>query len=116
MPRVHNLGTEGGREALRRGAVYVGRPGPFGNPFVLGRDGDRAQVIEKYRAWFDTQPALVARAKRELAGKDLVCFCAPKPCHGDVLLSVANDPTPMIDDQPAAPAAPRGARMAGGLR
>lgn len=100
MPRVHNLGTEGGRDAMRRGAVYVGRPGPFGNQFVLGRDGDRAQVIEKYRQWLVTQPALVARVQRELAGKDLVCFCAPKACHGDVLLEVAN--APAFDDGLAA--------------
>jgi len=48
-------------------------------------------VIERYRAWLLSQPDLVARARRELAGKDLVCWCAPLACHGDVLIEVANN-------------------------
>jgi Domain of unknown function (DUF4326) len=70
--------------------VYVGRPSPFGNPFVIGRDGDRAAVIGKYRAWLLAKPARVERVRRELAGKILGCWCAPLPCHGDVLADVKN--------------------------
>ena len=77
--------------------VYVGRPnprvaggGPWGNPFKLDRDGDRATVIARYRAWLLGQPALVARARAELRGKVLGCWCAPLPCHGDVLAEIAN--------------------------
>jgi Domain of unknown function (DUF4326) len=70
--------------------VYVGRPSPFGNPLVIGRDGDRGTVIRTYRAWLLAQPALVERARRELAGKVLGCWCAPSPCHGDVPADVAN--------------------------
>ena len=62
--------------------VYVGRPSPFGNPFVIGRDGDRGTVIGKYRAWLLAQPALGELVRRELAGKVLGCWCAPAPCHG----------------------------------
>src|SRR5437867_8640568 len=69
--------------------VSVGRPSPFGNPFVIGRDGDRGAVIHKYRAWLLAQAALVERVRRELAGKVLGCWCAPLPCHGDVLADVA---------------------------
>ena len=74
------------------GAVYVGRPTKWGNPFVLGRDGDRATVIARYRTWLLAQPDLVAAARRELAGKHLICWCAPCACHGDVLRDVANRP------------------------
>ncbi len=70
--------------------VYIGRPGPYGNPFTIGRDGTREQVIAKYRAWISDQPELQARARRELRGKTLGCWCAPLPCHGDVLLEIAN--------------------------
>lgn len=70
--------------------VYIGRGGPWGNPFVIGRDGDRATVIEKYRAWLSTQPEMIDRAKRELRGKVLGCWCAPSACHGDVLSEIAN--------------------------
>ena len=69
--------------------VYVGRPSPFGNPFVIGRDGDRTAVILRYRTWLLAQPALVERVRRELAGKVLGCWCAPLPCHGDVLADIA---------------------------
>lgn len=70
--------------------VYIGRPGPWGNPFAIGRDGDRAQVIDKYRRWLTDQPELVAKARSELRGKTLGCWCAPMACHGDVLTEVAN--------------------------
>ena len=69
--------------------VYVGRPSKWGNPFVIGRDGEREQVIEKYRQWLLGQPALLA-ALPELKGKTLACWCAPKACHGDVLAELAN--------------------------
>lgn len=72
-------------------SVYIGRPSPWGNPFVIGRDGDRAAVVAKYRGWLMARPEMVDRARRELRGKSLVCFCAPLACHGDVLLAVAND-------------------------
>lgn len=87
MPSVLNKYKHG----IPKGAVYVGRPSKWGNPFAIGKDGDRAAVIAKYREWLGSQPELVAQARVELAGKDLVCFCAPQPCHGDVLMSVAND-------------------------
>lgn len=75
---------------LVRGAVYIGRPSKWGNPFCIGTDGTRDQVIAKYRAWLVERPALIAAAKRELRGKDLLCFCAPLACHGDVLHELAN--------------------------
>ena len=74
------------------GAIYVGRPTRFGNPFELGRDGSRADVIDAYRRWLaePEQRELRERVRRELRGRDLVCWCAPEPCHADVLLALAN--------------------------
>ena len=69
--------------------VYIGRPSIWGNPFEIGRDGTREQVIEKYRAWVQEQPNLMARLP-ELRGKILGCWCAPAACHGDVLIELAN--------------------------
>jgi len=68
--------------------VYIGRPSKFGNPFVIGRDGSRKEVIEKYRAWVMNQPELVSAARAELKGKRLICWCAPLACHGDVLVEI----------------------------
>jgi hypothetical protein len=67
--------------------VYIGRPGKWGNPFEIGRDGTRAEVIEKYREWILTQPHLLAQLD-ELKGKVLGCWCSPLPCHGDILVEL----------------------------
>jgi hypothetical protein len=77
--------------------VYVGRgpewaPNEFGNEFIIGKDGTREEVIEKFRQRLLADPVRVARVKEVLKGKNLVCWCAPKPCHADVLLEIANQP------------------------
>jgi hypothetical protein len=70
--------------------VYVGRPSKWGNPFKIGVDGNRDEVIEKYRQMLIHTPNFAAEVRQKLRGKVLGCWCAPKPCHGDVLLEVAN--------------------------
>ena len=87
MCRILNAKQVGTRPAV--GRVYVGRPSKWGNPFMLGRDGMRDQVISKYRAWITCQPALLADL-HELRGKDLVCWCAPQRCHAEVLAELAD--------------------------
>lgn len=69
--------------------IYIGRPSKWGNPFRMGRDGGRSEVIEKYRVWIQTQPKLLA-ALPELRGKRLGCWCKPGACHGDVLAKLAD--------------------------
>lgn len=75
---------------MPEGAVYIGRPSVFGNPYHIPGDGTREQVIEMFREYLMSEPSLLALAKEHLAGKDLVCWCAPLACHGDVLLEVVN--------------------------
>lgn len=70
-------------------AVYIGRGSKWGNPFVIGKDGSREDVIAKFKAHISSSESLMSEAKNELAGKDLLCFCSPKACHGDVLLDIA---------------------------
>lgn len=71
--------------------VYVGRPTRYGNPFLVGRQGDASECVRAYRSWLRTMPVLTADAKRELRGKNLACWCAiGQPCHADVLLELAN--------------------------
>jgi hypothetical protein len=92
MPKVVNLSGRKPR-ALRPGEVYIGRRAVHGrlpeskwaNPFKMGRDGTREEVVVKYEAWLRAQPELIA-ALPELRGKDLACWCAPLACHGDVIL------------------------------
>lgn len=76
--------------------VFIGRGGKWGNPFPITRVTDRAAVIAKYKAWLPTQTHLM-ESLHELRGQRLGCFCAPLPCHGDVLAELANalnDPCP----------------------
>jgi len=87
MPKVLNRG--GFYKPIPVGAVLVARPSKWGNPFKIGLDDDRETVIKKYRAYVLGNPRLMA-CLHELKGKDLVCYCAPLPCHADVLLELAN--------------------------
>lgn len=87
FPRVCNKYHNTARE----GAVYIGRGSPYGNPFIIGVDGDRDEVCDKYEVMLESNLELTKLVKSQLKGKDLVCFCAPKRCHGDVLLKVANE-------------------------
>lgn len=77
------------RRDMTRSDIYVGRPSIWGNPFVIGADGDRQAVIAQYRLWIATQPELLARIP-ELRGKRLACWCAPLTCHADVLAELAD--------------------------
>lgn len=86
-PRVLNKK----KDSIPEGSVYIGRPSKWGNPFVIGRDGTRDEVVRKYELWLSRRPDLLMAAKKELNGKNLVCFCAPLACHGNVLLTVANE-------------------------
>ena len=61
----------------------------WGNPFKLGKDGTREEIMAKFRAWLPTQPELMRRLP-ELKGKVLGCWCAPEACHGDILSEFAN--------------------------
>lgn len=75
------------------GDIYIGRPSPWGNPFRIGRNGTREHAITAFRFWalYSQEPrARWIRAHvHELKGKNLICFCAPLPCHGDILAHIA---------------------------
>ena len=68
-------------------SVYIGRGSNFGNPFVIGKDGDRDEVIEKYRAFFASRlnSPEFRQALEKLRGKALGCYCVPKACHGGII-------------------------------
>ena len=82
-PRVVKIGDEGYDE-------YIGRGSRWGNPFVIGVHGNRAEVISQYDKWIRTQPGLIA-ALPELKGKILGCYCSPLRCHGEILISLMKE-------------------------
>ena len=78
------------RNAVPAGAVYVGRPTKFGNPFFMANESKRDEVCDKFETFILASPELIAAVKAELRGKNLVCWCSPARCHADTLLRIAN--------------------------
>jgi len=74
--------------------VYIGRGGPFGNPYQIGKDGTRAEVIARFEVYarerIDLDPEWKLKVKA-LKGKILGCWCSPNACHGDVLVKLAEE-------------------------
>jgi hypothetical protein len=72
--------------------IYIGRPSKWGNPFVVGEHAARGECIALYEEWLRENAALIA-ALDELRGLVLGCWCAPRACHGDLLVRLANAST-----------------------
>lgn len=81
--------------------IYIGRPSLWGNPWILKNpqnDKERDEVCDKFEDWlkgeyngpFDSQREFIIKNIHILKGKVLGCWCAPKRCHGEVLLKIAN--------------------------
>jgi len=77
------------------GFMFVGRPSAVGNPFVIGRDGSRSDVIGRFEQWFDSDTGLQGEFLRAARyawkpgfGIMLLCYChANEACHADVLVT-----------------------------
>lgn len=79
---------------------YVGRPSPLGNPFYMADETMRDEVCDKYQSWFDRKvkdndPLVLAELRRLYKlGREgpvkLICFCAPRRCHGDTIAVFLN--------------------------
>lgn len=81
----------------RAGVVFVDKrrfpeqSSPFANPFKIGKDGTRDEVIAKYKEYMINKLNGDSELVKELIalrGKNLGCWCAPEPCHGNVLLEL----------------------------
>jgi len=71
--------------------VYIGRGSIWGNPYAIGFDGDRDDVIRKYK--YDFENGYLKFNKEDtlkLKGKILGCHCKPAACHGDVIVEYLN--------------------------
>lgn len=109
MPQVYNI-----KEFLRlpAEALYVGRPTKWGNPFRIGQDYQgriltRKDAVEAFEDWllYSDEGQKLLEDIGELTGHDLVCWCAPFPCHADILMREANKPEvkPCALPEPAKP-------------
>lgn len=73
------------RDGVPPGAIYIGRGSPWGNPFVMGRDGTREDVIRKFETYARERLGREPDWLAPLRGHDICCFCNPLMCHGDVI-------------------------------
>jgi len=99
MPKVYNKR----HNDAPSDSVYVGRPSIYGNPFHIGKDGTRDEVIEKFESHLNYSlrtPGFRERLVSDLKGKDLICWCTPRGgltaedphvCHAQTLLRIANE-------------------------
>ena len=78
--------------------IYIGRRMSMGgwklaesiwaNPFAIGRDGSRDEVLRKYREYVVSRGSLMAQLP-DIYGRVLACWCKPADCHGDILAELA---------------------------
>jgi hypothetical protein len=87
--RVAHIRSRGVKNGVR-----IDRKTEWGNPFRIGRDGTRDEVIARYAAWIAERPDMIKKARRDLKGKTLLCWCSPRACHGDVLSRIADSEEP----------------------
>jgi len=89
MPKVYNMRTKG----WPINAKKVDRSTPYGNPFIMTNESQRDKVCDQFEAWIrqPLQAKIRAQAKADLKGCDLLCWCAPKRCHADTWLCIANE-------------------------
>lgn len=72
--------------------IYIGRPGPWGNPFVVGKHGARGECIALHREWLWEEikaGRITLESLAKLHEQTLICWCAPAPCHGNTLEAAA---------------------------
>ena len=90
MGRVLNIR----RDNIPPSAEYIGRArrgqsSPLGNHYVIGKHGTREQVIPMYERDLKKNDTLIDYIRNEVRDRDVVCFCKPAICHGDVIVKVA---------------------------
>lgn len=77
------------RGIIPKGVIYIGRGSKWGNPFVIGKDGSREEVVEKYDKYLRQllkENKITIEELAELYNKSLLCHCYPLLCHGNVLI------------------------------
>jgi hypothetical protein len=84
MTRIVNVRATDGYD------VFVGRPSKWGNPFPISDRTTREQAIEMYETYIRRCPNLLGDLP-ELVGKVMGCYCAPLPCHAEVLVKLLKE-------------------------
>ncbi len=69
---------------------YIGRGSIFGNPFRIGKDGNRTEVIEQYAHYLSRPEAMIIVDRIYDLPEDAIlgCYCHPKACHGEIIIKI----------------------------
>lgn len=74
--------------------IYGGRPGKFGNPFIVGIHGKIGECIHLFREWFYSNDSHVVNMRRDVLnipnGSRIGCYCKPLHCHCDIIIEYYN--------------------------
>lgn len=95
MPKVFNKHHKN----APKNAIYIGRGSVWGNPYThldskcpdIVKVSSREEAVKAFEDMVRKDENILNYIRQHLKGKDLVCFCAPRACHGDVLLKIANE-------------------------
>jgi hypothetical protein len=107
MVQVVNIKDKKKGEVWVFNPIRIDRTTPWGNPFIMGIDGGRDEVCDRYMKWLDEwvndkseikykigsreySNKWVVEHLYELKGKDVACWCSPLRCHGEILIKMAN--------------------------
>lgn len=80
IPVVVNVKTDYYDYSIMRGTIW-------GNPFILGKDGNREEVITKYEEYARNNLVII-KSLHVLSGKRIGCVCKPLYCHGDIIVKL----------------------------
>ena len=79
------------RDFGKPGDVRIDRASKWGNPFTMRGEYERDEVIRKYEVYLRNNERLLHDLNELVGAKRLFCWCAPKKCHGDVIVKVMRE-------------------------
>jgi len=108
MAKVVNISSKKLDDILVFSTERIDRTTPWGNPYIIGINGNRDDVCNRYKEWLSEwiisdREIIIKIGIHEysnkwviehlylLIGKDLACWCAPQQCHGDILLELVEE-------------------------
>lgn len=78
------------KKHTRAYTVDISRPNFLGNPYRIGVDGTREEVVAKFKVFFHTSEKLKKYVREGCKDEILGCYCKPLPCHGDIIAEYLN--------------------------
>src|SRR5574337_1336593 len=91
MSVVYNISTYDKSKKHDLPAISIMRGTPYGNPFIMGKDGTRDEIVEMFELYARWRMKIQPRWLDRIVDRDVLCCCAPEKCHGDVLVKLAKE-------------------------